>query len=75
MIDYHAGVGPGQSGPGRRDPARREDPGQAQALYNLFAIRCGDPHSTERLLTIFDELGIPTAALSHKHRLVSVPVT
>jgi hypothetical protein len=53
----------------------REDPAEAQALYNLFATRCRDPQSIERLLATFDELGIPTAALSHKRDLVPVAVT
>src|SRR5439155_26658972 len=48
----------------------REDPAEAQALYNLFATRCRDPQSIDRLLGTFDELGILTAALSHKHDLV-----
>lgn len=53
----------------------RKDPAEAQALYNLFATRCRDPQSIERLLTIFDELGIRIAALSRKRDLVPVSVT
>ncbi|MGO9976366.1 MAG: hypothetical protein ACLP01_26870 [Solirubrobacteraceae bacterium] len=47
----------------------REDPAEAQARYNLFAAGCRDPLSIDRLLDTFDELGILTAALSHKHHL------
>lgn len=44
----------------------REDPAEAQALYNVFAAGCRTPQSIERLLGAFEELGIRTAALSHK---------
>ena len=44
----------------------REDPAEAQALYNVFAAGCRTPQSIERLLATFDELGIPTPELSHK---------
>jgi hypothetical protein len=52
-----------------------EDPDEAQALYNVFAAGCRTAQSIERLLATFDELGIATAAMSHKASLRAVPGT
>jgi hypothetical protein len=71
--DGHAPTAPANPAYARRwDQARaslqdairlaREDPTEAQALYNFFAARCRDPQSIERLLGTFGELGIPTAS-------------
>lgn len=39
---------------------------EAQALSSFLAFGCREPGSTDRLLTAFAELGVPTAHLSHK---------
>ena len=49
--------------------AAREDPANAQALYDLLAIGCRTPRAIEKLLANLDELGIPTRHLSHKKDL------
>lgn len=49
--------------------AAREDPADAQALYDLLVIGCRTPQATERMLGNLDDLGIPTDHLSHKKDL------
>jgi len=50
--------------------AARDDPADAQRLYNLFIYGCRTQQSVERLRSTFAELGIPTADLSHDPDLV-----
>ena len=45
----------------------RQDPDRAQALYDTRAARCRTTRALEQLLVTFDELGIPTAELSHNN--------
>ena len=49
--------------------AARDDPADAQALYNVFAFGCRTPHAIKQLLATLDELGIPTDHLSHNRDL------
>lgn len=46
--------------------AARDNPADAQRLYNLLLIGCRTPQAAERLLNDFVEAGIPTDHLSHK---------
>ncbi|MGH3573445.1 MAG: TniQ family protein [Pseudonocardiaceae bacterium] len=43
----------------------REDPAEAQALFDLLVIGCRTPQSIERLEATLTALGVPTAHLSH----------
>jgi len=49
--------------------AAREDPANAQALYDLLVIGCRTPQAIEKVLANLAELGIPTEHLSHKKEL------
>jgi len=51
--------------------AAREDPADAQALYDLLVLGCRTAQATERMLSNLDELGIPTDHLSHKKHLAA----
>lgn len=45
--------------------AARNDPVQAQSLYDLLLYGCRTPGSVDKLRALFPELGIPTESLSY----------
>ena len=55
--------------------AARQDPAEAQALYNLLVYGCRTVEAETELLRTFDALGIPTLALSRNFRRSAVHVT
>lgn len=46
--------------------AARDDPADAQRLYNLCLVGCRTREAAERVLDDFIELGVPIDQLSHK---------